>query len=220
MSTQAGPMTRMAGFPGGHGARGDDSKGHMESGNAEAMPGMGGMDMAGMNMGSMPMAAASSDSKVPAAALAGGREATAPDGALANTHLDAGMMGMMQERDKPVLTLSAEQRRNLNAFDMSQSSMKAQNEETAPNANNVPNFPQDNYMEGPMMNMDALVNKPENLGLRPYWSRWMQGMMTFVRVLPPAEYAQVVSAMRGADRPRDPYASLYVPPADTGRRRG
>ena len=32
-------------------------------------------------------------------------------------------------------------------------------------ANNVPNFPQDAYMEGPMMNMDKLVDKPENLGL-------------------------------------------------------
>ncbi len=25
-------------------------------------------------------------------------------------------------------------------------------------------------MEGPMMNMDKLVEKPENLGLRPNWS--------------------------------------------------
>lgn len=65
-------------------------------------------------------------------------------------------------------------------------------------------------MEGPMMNMEKLVDKPENLGLRPNWSRFMQGMMTLVRVLPPEQYDRVVSAMRGANRPGDPYASLYM----------
>jgi hypothetical protein len=44
----------------------------------------------------------------------------------------------------------------------------------------------------------------------------MQGMMTFVRVLPPERYDQVLSAMREANRPADPYASLYV----TSRSRG
>lgn len=64
--------------------------------------------------------------------------------------------------------------------------------ETAPNANSVPNFPQDAYMEGPMMNMDTMVDKPENFGLPPGWSENMQGMMTFVRVLPPAQYDEVM----------------------------
>ena len=63
-----------------------------------------------------------------------------------------------------------------------------------------------------MMNMDKLVEKPENLGLRPNWSRFMQGMMTFIRVLPPEQYDQVVSAMRTANRPNDPYVSLYAIP--------
>jgi hypothetical protein len=49
----------------------------------------------------------------------------------------------------------------------------------APNANDVPNFPQDAYMEGPMMTMDAAVDRPENYGLRSGWSGFMQGMMTF-----------------------------------------
>ena len=57
--------------------------------------------------------------------------------------------------------------------------------EVAPNANQVPGFPQDAFMEGPMMAMDRMVEKPENYGLKPGWSRFMQGMMTFVRVLPP-----------------------------------
>ena len=55
-------------------------------------------------------------------------------------------------------------------------------------ANDVPNFPQDAYMEGPMMAMDEMVDRPENYGLRPGWSGYMQGMMTFVRVLPPDKY--------------------------------
>ncbi len=123
------------------------------------------------------------------------------------------MMGMMQEQSGSRPALSELQKRNLDAFDMGESSMKAQMSETSPNANNVPNFPQDAYMEGPMMNMDKLVEKPENLGLRPNWSRFMQGMMTFVRVLPPEQYDQVVSAMRNANRKGDPYASIYTEPA-------
>src|SRR5215831_9958153 len=41
--------------------------------------------------------------------------------------------------------------------------------EIAPNANAVPGFPQDAFMEGPMMAMDdaPMVAKPENYGLRP-----------------------------------------------------
>ena len=60
----------------------------------------------------------------------------------------------------------------------------------------VPGFPQDAYMEGPMMAMDEMVEKPENFGLRPGWSGWMMGMMTFVRVLPPDTYATVTARMK------------------------
>ncbi len=78
----------------------------------------------------------------------------------------------------------------------------------AANAGNVPNFPQDAYMEGPMMNMDRMVERPENYGLRPGWSQYMQGMMTFVRVLPPDKYDEVIARMQAANRANDPYASL------------
>ena len=78
----------------------------------------------------------------------------------------------------------------------------------APDANTVPNFPQDAYMEGPMMAMDQMVEKPENYGLSPGWSGYMMGMMTFVRVLPPARYDEVIARMRQANRPGDPYASV------------
>jgi hypothetical protein len=66
----------------------------------------------------------------------------------------------------------------------------------APNANRVPGFPQDAYMEGPMMAMDEMVQRPQNYGLRPGWSGFMQGMMSFVRVLPPDEYDKVMEQIR------------------------
>ena len=59
-------------------------------------------------------------------------------------------------------------------------------------ANSVPGFPQDAFMEGPMMAMDQMVDKPENFGLRPGWSGFMAGMMTFVRVLPPDKYEKIM----------------------------
>jgi hypothetical protein len=66
----------------------------------------------------------------------------------------------------------------------------------ARDANRVPGFPQDAYMEGPMMAMDKMVYKPQNFGLRPGWSGFMQGMMSFVRVLPPDQYEKVMEQIR------------------------
>src|SRR5262249_44940504 len=60
------------------------------------------------------------------------------------------------------------------------------------NANQVRGFPQDAFMEGPMMAMDEMVAKPETYGLRPGWSGFMQGMMTFVRVLEPNMYDKIM----------------------------
>jgi hypothetical protein len=81
-------------------------------------------------------------------------------------------------------------------------------EDIAKDANDVPNFPQDAYMEGPMMAMDAMVDRPENYGLRKGWSGFMQGMMTFVRVLPPDRYDEIIARMKQAKRPNDPYAAI------------
>jgi hypothetical protein len=68
--------------------------------------------------------------------------------------------------------------------------------DVSPSANSVPGFPQDAYMEGPMMQMDDRVKKPLNYGLRPGWSGFMQGMMSFVRVLPPEKYDEVMEQVR------------------------
>jgi hypothetical protein len=64
--------------------------------------------------------------------------------------------------------------------------------EVSKDANFVPGFPQDAFMEGPMMAMDQMVDKPENFGLRPGWSGFMAGMMTFVRVLPQDKYDHIM----------------------------
>lgn len=60
------------------------------------------------------------------------------------------------------------------------------------NGDQVPLFPQDAYMEGPMMAMDKEVEKPETYGLPPGWSGFIGGMMTLVRVLPPEKYEQIM----------------------------
>jgi FtsP/CotA-like multicopper oxidase with cupredoxin domain len=92
-----------------------------------------------------------------------------------------------------------------------QPGMSAMQPDIAPNASSIPNFPQDALMEGPMMRMDTMVEKPENYGLKPGWSQYMMGMMTFLRVLPPDKYDEVIARMQHAQRPNDPYASLLAP---------
>ena len=64
--------------------------------------------------------------------------------------------------------------------------------EIAKDANQIPLFPQDAYMEGPMMAMDKAVEKPETYGLPPGWSGFMGGMMTLVRILPPDLYEKIM----------------------------
>ena len=72
--------------------------------------------------------------------------------------------------------------------------------DVAKDASSIPGFPQDAFMEGPAMAIDKLVNKPENYGLRPGWSGFMQGMMTFLRVLPPEMYDKVMALREQQNR--------------------
>lgn len=59
------------------------------------------------------------------------------------------------------------------------------------NKKQVPGFPQDMWMP-----RDAEVAKPETYGLPPGWSGAVQGMMTFVRVLPPDMYEKVMAMVK------------------------
>jgi hypothetical protein len=79
--------------------------------------------------------------------------------------------------------------------------------EVSKDANSVPGFPQDAFMEGPMMAMDKMVDKPENFGLRPGWSGFMAGMMTFVRVLPPDKYDHIME-LRQKQKGKEPMADM------------
>jgi FtsP/CotA-like multicopper oxidase with cupredoxin domain len=60
----------------------------------------------------------------------------------------------------------------------------------APDANSVPGFPQDAFMD---MGMDEAVAKPETYGLPGNWTANMMGMMTLVRVLPPEKYDEIMA---------------------------
>ncbi|HZI20229.1 MAG TPA: copper oxidase [Pyrinomonadaceae bacterium] len=55
----------------------------------------------------------------------------------------------------------------------------------------VPGYPQDMVMF-----MDEEVAKPETYGLPPGWTGSFMGMMTMVRVLPPAQYDEVMRRVR------------------------
>jgi len=78
--------------------------------------------------------------------------------------------------------------------------MQMDKAEVGKDANSVPGFPQDAFMEGPVMTMDGMVEKPETHGLRPGWSGFMQGMMTLVRVLPADQYDHIVSLRNKQDK--------------------
>ncbi len=79
--------------------------------------------------------------------------------------------------------------------------MAADKADVAPNANSVPGFPQDAFMEGPPMAMDSMYDKPETFGLRPGWSGFVGGMMTLVRVMPPDKYDQIMELRKKQAKP-------------------
>ena len=71
----------------------------------------------------------------------------------------------------------------------------------AKDANSVPGFPQDAFMEMAMDNAPG-VSKPETHGLPANWSAGMMGMMTMLRVLPEARFQEVESLMRNHTTPK------------------
>ena len=122
-------------------------------------------------------------------------------------HLPHHMMNQMTANVGP---MTRQTRLGSNAMPNMPGMAMPESSEIAGNANNIPNFPQDAYMESPSMATDAAVDRPENYGLRRGWSSSMMGMMTFVRVLSPVQYEDVLDRMRQANRPNDPYRSLLA----------
>jgi manganese oxidase len=114
-------------------------------------------------------------------------------------------LGVGSTSDQPVSNTPLSPQKATEAMAGMQHNMPGMNmdADVSPNANSVPGFPQDAFMEGPMMAMDQMVKKPENDGLKAGWSGFMQGMMTFVRVLPPDQYQRIMDlkARQEAERP-------------------
>jgi hypothetical protein len=72
--------------------------------------------------------------------------------------------------------------------------------DVAENAESVPGFPQDAYMQQHVHVAESDLAKPETHGLPAGWSRYMQGMMTLVRILPPQLYDEVMRRREGSQK--------------------
>jgi FtsP/CotA-like multicopper oxidase with cupredoxin domain len=91
----------------------------------------------------------------------------------------------------------------LNEMPGMQMQMQTGKADVTKDANSIPGFPQDAFMEGPVMAMDEMFQKPETFGLRPGWSGFMQGMTTLLRVLPPDQYDHIMELRKrqGSTKP-------------------
>jgi hypothetical protein len=124
-------------------------------------------------------------------------------------------MGVGSTRDQtlgngPLSTAQTKQSMD-NMPGMQREGMQMAAPEVAKDANSVPGFPQDAFMEGPAMAMDKMVEKPENYGLRPGWSGFMQGMMTFLRVLPTDMYDKVMALRERQKSKPEPMPGMEHP---------
>jgi FtsP/CotA-like multicopper oxidase with cupredoxin domain len=122
-------------------------------------------------------------------------EAKYPGAWMIHCHLPHHMMNSMMDllRDRQIQTADTTDPRALGQMETLARDIGVEHVHHSPiadNANSVPGFPQDAFME---MAMDAAVAKPETHGLPPNWSAGMMGMMTMVRVLPDNEYDQIQS---------------------------
>lgn len=104
-------------------------------------------------------------------------------------HMMNSMMDLLRDRQIPTAnTTDAQAMQQMEALSQSIGVEHVPHSPVAENANSVPGFPQDAFME---MGMDEAVQKPETYGLPKNWSAGMMGMMTMVRVLPDKEYEEM-----------------------------
>jgi manganese oxidase len=133
-------------------------------------------------------------------------EAKYPGAWMIHCHLPHHMMNSMTDllRDRPIPTSDTTDPRALGQMETLAHDIGVEHVHHSPiadNANSVPGFPQDAFME---MGMDAAVAKPETYGLPPNWSAGMMGMMTMVRVLPDKEYDEIQSHIRERNSQPEP----------------
>jgi manganese oxidase len=120
-------------------------------------------------------------------------EAKYPGAWMIHCHLPHHMMNSMTDllRDRPIATSAtndADAMQQMESLSRDAGVEHVHHSPIAENANSIPGFPQDAFME---MSMDAAVAKPETHGLPPNWTAGMMGMMSMVRVLPTNEYDEI-----------------------------
>jgi manganese oxidase len=125
-------------------------------------------------------------------------EAKYPGAWMIHCHLPHHMMNSMTDLlgKRPIATAATNDPQAMSQMETLSRNIGVEHVHHSPiaeNANSIPGFPQDAFMEMPM---DGAVAKPESHGLPPNWSAGMMGMMTMVRVLPDNEYNQIQSLIR------------------------
>ena len=125
-------------------------------------------------------------------------EAKYPGAWMVHCHLPHHMMNSMSDllRDRQIVTADQTDAQALSQMQTLANSVPFEHVHhapIAPNANRVPGFPQDAFME---MGMDDAVAKPETYGLPPNWSAGMMGMMTMIRVLPDKDYEEIIERIQ------------------------
>ena len=118
-----------------------------------------------------------------------------PGAWMVHCHLPHHMMNNMADllRDRMILTSDTSDEKALRQMETLSKAIGVEHVHHSPtsaDANVVPGFPQDAFME---MAMDAAVAKPETHGLPPNWSAGMMGMMTMIRILPDKEYEELMA---------------------------
>ena len=112
-------------------------------------------------------------------------------------HMMNSMMDLLSERPTSTTPLTQKQANEQmpmtmnHGQNMQMSDMNTE-DKVAPDANTVPGFPQDGFMD---MSMDQVgANRPEFMDLPPNWSAGMQGMISLLRVMPPEQYRKYLAA--------------------------
>ena len=131
-------------------------------------------------------------------------EAKYPGAWMIHCHLPHHMMNSMMDllRDRQIQTADQTEEKAMGQMMSLAKSVPFQHVHPSPvarDAETVPGFPQDAFME---MAMDEVVEKPETYGLPKNWSAGMMGMMTMVRVLPEKDYEEIVARQKAAEGKR------------------
>ncbi len=127
-------------------------------------------------------------------------DARYPGSWMVHCHLPHHMMNNMMDllRDRQIMTADQTDPKALSQMQTLANTVGFEHMHHSPiadDANSVKGFPQDAFME---MGMDQAVAKPETYGLPTNWSAGMMGMMTLVRVLPDADYNEIIRRKQSA----------------------